>query len=283
MHVAQRLLALLGLCVGGCITSLSAQSPSDVQRFAQRVAKSIVNVHHSRVLIAYSPYCSPYIPACVDIDSALRTAVRQSMQNVELVDQTEVWAAVGKRGLDVIDVNSGAALKDTNPELSFDTLVLVSAVPRGSASSSGNVFLSGNPSVEINCSVFDVTISQFLAEYDIDLDLSTLPNSPVPATTTSHNYMALPKGTIPINSAAALPSSMSCQPDPGIGKGSLIALVTLTTEGRVANVTVVNSKLKGDLKKALQAFATCQFIPAKDKDGKPVAVVTPFELAFRNH
>jgi hypothetical protein len=280
MRVARRIVAL-GLCVAGYFAPLSAHSSSDVQRFARRVAKTIVNVHHSRVLIAYSPYCSPDISVCVDIESALRAAVRQSLQNVELVDETEVWAAVGKRGLDVIDVNSGAALKDTNPSLSFETLVLVSAVPRGSASSSGSVLLSRNPSVEINCSVFDVTTSQFLAEYDIDLPTS--PDSRISATTAGHIYMALPKGTISINSAAVPPGSMSCQPDAGIGEGSLIALVTVTAEGRIANVTVVNSKLKGDLTKAIRAFATCQFIPAKDKDGKPVAVVTPLELAFRNH
>jgi hypothetical protein len=282
MRVVRRI-AVLGLFAGGCITSLSAQPPSDVQRFAQQVAKSIVNGHHSRVLIAYSPYCSSNISACVDIESALRAAIRQSMQNVELVDETKVWAAVGKRGLDVIDVNSGAALKDTNPDLSFDTLVLVSAVPQGTASSSGSVLLPRNPIIEINCSVFDVPTSQFIAEYDIDLDLPTSPKSRVSATTAGHIYMALPKGTISINSAAVPPGSRSCQPDPGIGEGSLIAMVTITVQGRIENVTVVNSKLKGDLTKAIHAFATCQFIPAKDKEGKPVAVVTPFELAFRNH
>jgi len=271
MRVARRII-LLGLCASGCLTSLSAQPPSDIQWFAQRVAKSIVNAHHSRILIAYSPYCSAASSACVAVESALQVAVRQSAQNVELVDQKEVRAAVSKNGFDAIDLNSNSVLKDMNPELSFDTLVLES------------VFPSENQGVEINCSVFDVTASQFLAQYNITLDPLTLPKFPSPATSTGDNYGAFPTGTIPIGRAAVPPSCISCQLSPAINEeGSLDALITITSEGRVENITLVKTTLKRNLDKALQTFATWRFAPAKVKGGKPVSVVTSFEITFREH
>lgn len=272
------------LCLRFGLPSLGAQPLPEVDRFAQRAAKSVKDAHHSRILIAYSPYCYDEISACVAVQSALRTSVSQSVPNAEFIDQADVWAAVRKHGFDVVDLNSGPTLKETNPELSFDTLVLESVVPPGSASSSSSGVVLKNQTIEINCAVFDVSTSQFLAEYDIDLDPRKLPQLPLPTTSAEAFQSAFPETTIPIGRAAVAPKCMACQAPTGSqinASGNVNALVTITTEGRVVNVTVLNSTLKADLNKAIQTFATWRFVPAKDKAGNPIAVITAFQLKFR--
>ena len=64
-------------------------------------------------------------------------------------------------------------------------------------------------------------------------------------------------------------------------QGSVVLQVVITVEGRTDHISVIKS-LSPDLdKKAIEAVEQWRFQPAKDPDGKPVAVQTDIEIVFR--
>jgi len=64
-------------------------------------------------------------------------------------------------------------------------------------------------------------------------------------------------------------------------QGAVALDVTVTLEGKATEVVVIRGLGDGLDEKAIEAVKAWKFKPAKDRDGKPVTVCVPIEIAFR--
>ena len=64
-------------------------------------------------------------------------------------------------------------------------------------------------------------------------------------------------------------------------QGTVVLQVTITTDGRAINISVVKSPGLGLEEKAVEAVKGWKFKPAVGPSGKPVATIVPIEVTFR--
>lgn len=63
--------------------------------------------------------------------------------------------------------------------------------------------------------------------------------------------------------------------------GTVVLRVTITTDGRAVNISVMKGVGLGLEEKAIEAVKTWRFRPAVGPSGKPVATIVPIEVTFR--
>jgi TonB family protein len=85
-----------------------------------------------------------------------------------------------------------------------------------------------------------------------------------------------------------VPNCVHCPPPQYTGKaraakiqGNVALLVVINQEGRAIRIAVTSANDEGLAAKAVEAVREWKFKPAKDKEGKAVAVIVPIEVSFR--
>jgi len=270
------LLSGLSLLCAGMFPLRAQDWEAKLSDLASQTASAVAKTHRKRVLIATDSSCVDGRPACIALSSHVYEAVRSAAKKMEFVNQGVALAALRDRGLDAIDLSAAQSLKSTAPQLAPDILVL------------GHVALNGDQD-EFLCSVFEVATGRTVGVFRADIADSAFlrqpgmptPNNRPPSTQATESLRVPPGGTLPQCDYCPSPAYTDAARKARL-EGAVLLSVTITEEGTPTTIEVVRSAVSEEL--TMQAIATVRhwkFIPAKDRDGHPVAVRLPVEINFR--
>lgn len=258
--------------MAGTPSSICAQNSSDIDELAVRTTKDLTQIKPTILLIAPRETCNLAFQICETFDSALRSNLQQTVPQLRIIGREDVVAEVKKDGLLVIDAYNPFALRLVGLSANAEAVVTED-------------LLWEKDGYELRIDIRDTKTDERLApfrslEAKVPRSVPDTPDNPMlvadPDTKVS---VIVFKGPMP--KGFVYPGCDKC-PDPhSVGKSGVVQVIgTITIQGKVENVSVINSPGPAFTKSALNALQGWRFRPAVGTDGKAFATRQPIEVSF---
>jgi TonB family protein len=269
------------LCVAAfCACSLSgyAQTPPEIETLAGRTAQRVAKTHQLHIFVAGLQGCQLEAEVCAMFEASLRANLEKMVSGAHFAKRENVINILEGRGFIGLDAYFPDVLKAVATSAGADILV--------------------TDTLEWQSDGYDFTSEVYDAVQGKKLDLFRAKLSRPAADfggeplvfkdPQSGNSMIIFRGKQPRTPIVESPVCERC-PNPSYTQqaqadriqGRVLLQVTITEQGAVDQVGVIDGLAGGLTDQALEAVRSWHFKPAIGKDAKPFATRMPLEVTFR--
>jgi len=272
---------LLVVSVFSSLQSVRGQAAPEIERIAVQTAKKVKKVQPHTILTTPLAGCLGVPDLCAQFDRALRSALQETITNVQFIDRQEAVSHLMDHGFLSIDAYLGA--------------LDVVASDAGAEVVIGEAFRRKQSICELHTTIADSKHLYALDEFDSGIPCSLVTTKTIlsllkdPATGVS-----LPVPTPrapdapPVSAQVKVPSCVSC-PEPrytGFARqkglqGSVQLLITVTEQGTVQDAVALGAVDEGLARASVEAVSGWLLKPATGFDGKPFPMRTFVTVTFR--
>jgi TonB family protein len=265
------LVAAMGL-MAGTPSPIRAQNSPDIDNLAVRTTNDLIKTKPTILLIAPRETCNLAFQICETFDSALRSNLLQIVPQVRIIGRDDVVTEIKKNGLLAIDAYNPFALR------------LVGLLANAEAIVTEDLLWEKDGyelRIDIRDTKTDERVVPFRSlEAKVPRSVPDTPDNPMLVADPDAKVSVIVfKGLMP--RGFVYPGCDKC-PDPhSVGKPGIVQVIgTISIQGKVENVSVINSPSSTFTKAALNALQGWRFRPAVGTDGKPFATRQPIEVSF---
>jgi TonB family protein len=274
-------LSSIFLCAAAiCTFSLPgfAQTPAEIEPLASRTAQRVAKTRQQHIFVAGLAGCQLEAEVCAMFETSLRTALEKAVPGAHFVKRENVINILEGRGFIALDAYFPDVLKAVATSAGADILV--------------------TDTLEWQSGGYDLTSEVYDAVQGKKLDLFRTKIARPEADPASEPLvykdpesgasMIIFRGKQPRAPVVESPVCDRC-PNPSYTpeaqadriQGRVLLQVTITEQGAVDQVGVIDGLAGGLTDQALEAVRNWHFKPAIGKDGKPFAARMPLEVTFR--
>ena len=245
---------------------------SEIDKLAARTAEQLVKSKPTVLLIAPEESCNLASSICETFDTAVRTALQQTIPQVKIVGREETVADLKQNGFFAIDAYNRIALR-------------LVGLSEGAEAMATEDLLWQKDGYTLRIDLWNVKTNERLVPFHtLEVKVPRLgpdtSDNPMLVTDPNTNVSVIVfKGPLPKH--FVYPGCDKC-PDPhSIGGTGVVTLIgTITAQGKIESVSVVSSPSPAFTKAALDTLQTWRFRPAVGVDGKAFATRSPVEVNF---
>jgi TonB family protein len=269
------------LCIGAlCISSLPgyAQTPAEIEVLAGRTAQRVAKTRQQHIFVAGLQGCQLEPEICARFEASLRANLEKMVSGAHFAKRENVINILEGRGFIALDAYFPDVLRAVAASAGADILVTDNLEWQ----SDGYDFTS---------EVYDAVQGKKLDLLRAKLTRPEVESGGEPLVfkdAQSGDSMIIYRGRQPRTPIIESPVCERC-PNPSYTpeaqadriQGRVLLQVTITEQGAVDQVGVIDGLAGGLTDQALEAVRSWHFKPAIGKDGKPFAARMPLEVTFR--
>jgi TonB family protein len=257
---------------------VSGQTPAEIQTISNRTAERVAKTHQLHLFVAGLQECRLAPEVCSMFESSIRSDLEKIIPGVRFIKRESVINILEGRGFIALDAYFPDVLKAVATSAGADILVT-------------ETLQWQSDGYELTSEVYDAVQGKKLEQFR-----ATIPR-PVPESggeplvfkdPESGASMIIPRGKQPRSPSVIYPVCDKCPDAPYTPEarsnriqGRVLLLLTVTEQGTVDQVGVIDGLGEGLTEQALEAVQSWHFKPAIGKDGKPFATRMPVEVTFR--
>ncbi len=269
------------LCAAAlCVFSIPAfgQTPAEIESLANRTAERVTKTHQQHIFVAGLKECQLDTEDCILFEASLRANLEKMVPGIHFVRRESVINILEGRGFIALDAYIPDVLKAVATSAGADILVT-------------DTLQWQSDGYELNSEVFDAVRGKKLDEFRAKIA------RPVPDSGGEPLVFKDPESGVSVivprskQSRPPVVENPACDRCPGPSytpearadklQGRVLVLATITEQGIVEDIGVIDGLADGLTDQALEAVRSWHFKPAIGKDGKPFATRMPLEVSFR--
>jgi TonB family protein len=269
------------LCAAAvCVFSVpvSGQTSAEIDALAGRTAQRVAKTHQQHIFVAGLEGCQLDAELCTMFEASLRTALEKAVSGAHFAKRENVINILEGRGFIALDAYFPDVLKAVATSAGADILVTDSLEWQSDG-------------YELTGEVYDAVQGKKLDVYRAKI-AKPVPDSGgepmVIKDSDSGASVIIFRGKQPRTPLVKSPVCERC-PNPSYTKeaqadriqGRVLLQVTVTEQGAVERLGVIDGLAAGLTEQALEAVRSWHFKPAIGTDGKPFATRMPLEVTFR--
>jgi TonB family protein len=263
-----------------CVFSIPifAQTPAEIEALASRTAQRFAKTHQQHLFVAGLEGCELDPQLCNLFEASIHAKVENMVPGIHFVKRENVINILEGRGFIALDACFSDVLKAVATSAGADILVT-------------DTLEWQNDGYELISEVYDPVQGKKLEQFRTRIARPAADSGGEPLVfkdPESGASVIIFRGKPPRSPAIENPMCERC-PNPSYTpeaqanriQGRVLLLATVTEEGLVEHIGVIDGLGDGLTDQALEAVRSWHFKPAIGKDGKPFATRVPLEVTFR--
>ena len=263
-----------------CLFSLpvSGQTPAEIQTIANRTAERVAKTHQLHLFVAGLQECQLDAAVCALFEASVRADIEKIIPGVRFIKRESVINILEGRGFIALDAYFPDVLKAVATSAGADILVTDSLQWQSDG-------------YELTSEVYDAVQGKKLEQFRAMIPRPVSDSGGEPLVfkdPESGASVIIFRGKQPRTPFVEYPACEKCPDAPYTPEaranriqGRVLLLVTVTEQGTVQQIGVIDGLGDGLTDQALEAVQSWHFKPATGKDGKPFATRMPVEVTFR--
>jgi TonB family protein len=274
-------LSLVFLCAcAACVFTLSAfaQTPLEIDTLAGRTAQRVAKTRQQHIFVAGLQGCQLDAEVCAMFETSLRANLEKMVPGAHFAKRENVINILEGRGFIALDAYFPDVLKAVATSAGADILVT-------------DTLEWQSDGYDLTSEVYDAVQGKKLDLFRTKISLPAADSGGEPLVfrdPESGDSTIIYRGKQPRNPIVESPVCERC-PNPAYTpeaqadriQGRVLLQVTVTEQGEVERLGVIDGLAGGLTDQALEAVRSWHFKPAIGKDGKPFATRMPLEVIFR--
>lgn len=276
MTLCTSILSAVGLCLFPL--HVSGQTPAEIQTIANRTAERVAKTRQLHLFVAGLQECQMDPAVCALFEASVRAGLEKIIPGVRFIKRESVINILEGRGFIALDAYFPDVLKAVATSAGADILVTDSLQWQSDG-------------YELTSEVYDAVQGKKLEQFRAMIPRPVSDSGGEPLVfkdPESGASVIIFRGKQPRTPFVEYLACEKCPDAPytpearaNIIQGRVLLLVTVTEQGTVQQIGVIDGLGDGLTDQALEAVQSWHFKPATGKDGKPFATRMPVEVTFR--